>query len=246
MEGNVSIKAEHFFEVQGWNEDIPYGWEGKELSLRIFRRFPDFGKQIYSPVSILYHDMETDETRAAEKEKKMNATNEMLAQIHPDWNEYDRLWNPFYGATEALRPSAEWLDDQEFREQFDRLYSRVMLRNRKRISNFMDGKVFWFGREQLKQAYAEQGRGRPICIFGIGSLGEKVKSICDELQLSVACFSDNNSSHWGGERLGKPVISPDHLSTHYYVMIASSWRYHISLQLKEKGLEKGRDFIEVL
>ncbi len=56
MEADLSIAADAFFNVGGWNDTTFIGGEGVELSLRLLKRYPDMRKQVYWPESIIYHN----------------------------------------------------------------------------------------------------------------------------------------------------------------------------------------------
>lgn len=73
-----------------------------------------------------------------------------------------------------------------------------------------------------------------IAIFGAGGRGRDFKKFWESLGGTVSCFSDNNSSLWGAEFCGLPVVSPKELIRINIPIIVASFAMHaIGKQLHE-------------
>lgn len=246
LEGNASYRSEIFFSVNGWNEEIEYGGEGKDLSLRIFRHKSDYTRQIYSPISILYHDMELDEGKLQIKINKMRESNSKLALKYSEWNSYEEAWESYSQHSHLLVENACWLEQPYWHEEFNRLASRVKVRNHSNITSFIEGKIFAGNHLELLKAYETVGAERPICIFGTGALGEKVLRACQTIPLYVSAYADNDWRLWGTDKAGITIYNPANLTANYFVLIASAWRFEIAEQLNSMGLKKGTDYVSIL
>ncbi len=80
---------------------------------------------------------------------------------------------------------------------------------------------------------------KSIIIFGAGIRGKRALEIAKHLSVDVSCFSDNDSSKWGGNVNGVPIISPDELGRYPYsipVFIANKFaEADIKIQLQNMG-----------
>jgi len=88
LEGNSSYNSSLFFDIGGWDDDIFTFGEGRDLSIRIFNKYPDFSKQIYSPEPLIYHDYRNDHKESIEKKEKLKMSFQKLAEKHKNWDEY--------------------------------------------------------------------------------------------------------------------------------------------------------------
>lgn len=87
VEGNTSYRAEQFFQVGGWDDEIRFGGGGLELYFRLLTIEPDKRKQIYSPLPIIYHDYARDEEHLKEKRRKQEMSFARLREKYPQWDE---------------------------------------------------------------------------------------------------------------------------------------------------------------
>lgn len=78
-----------------------------------------------------------------------------------------------------------------------------------------------------------------IILFGAGVYAKKYKSLLEYLHMDFNYFTDNDSTKWGTELYGKPVISPTELR--YYpgckIIISSTHESAIRKQLSDMGFE---------
>ncbi len=243
LEGNTSYLASVFFEVGGWDDEINFGGGGRELSLRIYNRYPEYHKQIYSPISLIYHDYASSEEHLQSKKLKQMISFERLADKYDNWYSFAADWKVFQGNEGLLEIRTEWSSNEE--EQFRTLYDQITLRNSYRIKAYEEIRVSLYDLPRLNDLIDVQHSSQKICIFGAGAFGEL---FCDILQLNdlrIDCFSDNNESLWNTEKKGIPIISPSELTRNYFVFIASVWSYEIGQQLVEVGLDSSVNYIVV-
>lgn len=92
LEGNCSYRADCFFKVGGWDDEIMFGHGGRELSLRLLGVEPDQRKQIYSPDPVIYHDFAANEGHLVEKQKKQEASLHRLKKKYPQWDNITNSW----------------------------------------------------------------------------------------------------------------------------------------------------------
>lgn len=92
----------------------------------------------------------------------------------------------------------------------------------------------------------ELRKNKKIIMFGTGALAKDTLSI---IPISITHFVDNNSSKWESEFLGVSVKSPQILLEYpkddILIIIASSYYFDISLQLKEMGFIEEVNFFPV-
>jgi len=243
LEGNTSYIASIFFEVGGWDDEINFGGGGRELALRIFNRYPEYHKQIYSPISIIYHDFASSIEHLQSKVLKQNKSFERLAEKHEDWHSFAASWKAFQGNEEMLELKSGWTANDE--EQLRALYNQINSRNKSRINEYEETRISLFDQPRLTDLIDIQHRSKKICIFGAGTYGEMFHDSLQQFQLRVDCFSDNNTAVWNTEKRGVPIISPDNLTAEHYVFIVSKWNYEIILQLEERGFLPSENFIVV-
>lgn len=102
LEGNASYRAENFFAVGGWDDEIIFGGGGIELAIRLMSSEPDMQKQIYSPEPVIYHDYVTDEAHLQAKRKKQNKSFARLRKKHPIFDSFQHAWNRYIGHHELI------------------------------------------------------------------------------------------------------------------------------------------------
>ena len=104
-------------------------------------------------------------------------------------------------------------------------------------------------RNQEKKAEVERKLLREleeeeVVIFGCGHYGERCFLFCDNHNIAVAAFSDNNSDLWGKQHCGYEVCSPAELTGKYsgmkVIISAPKYEREIQVQLEEAGVEKER------
>jgi GT2 family glycosyltransferase/glycosyltransferase involved in cell wall biosynthesis/Flp pilus assembly protein TadD len=101
-EGNFSIKSELFFRTGGWDDEIRFGCGGVDLSRRIFEIEPELRKQIYTPLAEIFHDYASDNQHLNEKVEKQNNSRQYLRQKHPDYENFLKMWEPFWQRPDTL------------------------------------------------------------------------------------------------------------------------------------------------
>jgi glycosyltransferase involved in cell wall biosynthesis/SAM-dependent methyltransferase len=82
LEGNASYRADVFYKVGGWDDDIIFGHGGIDLAIRLLAVEPDKRKQIYSPLPVIYHDFAVDTEHLTSKLKKQNESLLRLRKKH--------------------------------------------------------------------------------------------------------------------------------------------------------------------
>ncbi|MFH1878171.1 MAG: FkbM family methyltransferase [Candidatus Omnitrophota bacterium] len=96
--------------------------------------------------------------------------------------------------------------------------------------------------ETLKKSYGLENMEsfRGAIIFGTGILGVKTARLLKDLKIDAAAFSDNDSSKWGKNIKGLPVIPPRMIVEREYsrIIIASKYVRDIYFQLKKMQLER--------
>nr|WP_285849278.1 methyltransferase domain-containing protein [Brevibacillus borstelensis] len=84
---------------------------------------------------------------------------------------------------------------------------------------------------------------KKIIVFGTGGISEV---ICNNSNIQISYFIDNNKKKWGSNFLGKPVKSPEAIleesKDSFAVIILSSYYQQIAKQVKGFGLEENTDF----
>jgi len=88
LEGVTAYKADVFFKIGGWDDDIVFGHGGIELSYRITQAYPDLRKQIYYPGMVIYHDYVDSLDLLAEKDQKQATSKKRLEEKQPDINNF--------------------------------------------------------------------------------------------------------------------------------------------------------------
>ncbi len=102
LEGNSSYRADAFYAVGGWDDDINFGYGGWELALRLLRLHPDPRKQIYSPGPVIYHDFAMSTEHLQEKRKKQEDSLQRLKKKYPDWDAVMNGWLQYTGRSDLL------------------------------------------------------------------------------------------------------------------------------------------------
>lgn len=240
LEGNSSYSAKVFFEVGGWDDAIRFGGGGRELALRIFKKYPDYRRQIYSPISIIYHDYASNEEHLISKLAKQKESYQRLQKVHQDWHSFAASWIRYYGDEDSLIENDKL--ETDFHLYFGKAAKQILLRNNERIDNYEKYRIFLYNKEKLSGLIKGRNSDTKICIFGTGSVGEKVYQGLKLHGVKADCFTDNNPDKWSQEKFGVKVIAPDELDESYLIFIASSWHFDIFNQLLGKGLQPGQHF----
>lgn len=245
LEGNTSYNAKVFFEVGGWDDDIKYGGEGKALAIKIWEYSPDFKKQIYSPISIIYHDYASSHERLKEKLDQQKRSFDYLSHKYSIWNKFDELWLNYEGNVASLNETDLWKNDSKQRK-YHELKARVYKRNEANLLSYMNGKVFLHDSKELKMKIRKCQGKCCISIFGAGEYGLKVYSNLLKYGIHVNYFIDNDSSKWGNKSEGIPIIGPSSLTKEHFILIASSWFFEISEELQRLGYRRNEDYLIVI
>lgn len=82
-----------------------------------------------------------------------------------------------------------------------------------------------------------------LLIFGTGSFGMKIDSIFKNNSINCSAFIDNDKSKWGQKLNGKQIFSLEEIDEKSLIIVCSSWWEEISIQLINKGMIEGKDFI---
>lgn len=240
LEGNASFQSKEFFMVGGWDDNIKYGHGGLELSMKLSSIEPNKTKQIYSPISIIYHDPITDPLKQEEKEKKQNKSKKRLMELYPEWDAYLDSWNELYERHDLIRYKEKI--DKQF-PRFFKLYQKVIgehlsifARNTSELDKRNKTMLF-----RLK--YLQEIRYIKIFIFGAGSLGLDLLHFLNNQQVVVSGFYDNDESKWGNYINGLAISNPNNIQDNDYIIIASTWEQEIVKQLLERGLKPIENFV---
>lgn len=82
---------------------------------------------------------------------------------------------------------------------------------------------------------------KQVVLFGASSAGRAVLQWCQQLELNVICFLDNDPGKWGSQIKGIPVRNPHEFFEsqiqNYSIIIASQHDIDISRQLKTMGMD---------
>jgi len=244
LEGNTSYSASVFYEVGGWDDQIQFGGGGQELALRIYQLYPYHHKQIYSPISIIYHDYASNEEHLVTKLKRQQESLSRLKSKYDNWLSFEFSWDRYYGDESVLELQANGhVEDQLKLEQSAR---QIRIRNEERTQNYMIGKVFLYDLDALTNLINVIHIGKKICIFGAGSLGERLLEGLRSNRLRVDCFADNQTSKWSEVISGIPVVSPADINEEYLVFIASAWKNEIAGQLEGMGFRAVDHYLIVI
>ncbi|MDD1503983.1 methyltransferase domain-containing protein [Lysinibacillus sp. CNPSo 3705] len=95
----------------------------------------------------------------------------------------------------------------------------------------------------LKQINNLKETKEDLLIFGAGSFGIKVDAIFRNNAISCSAFIDNDESKWGQKLNGKPICSLERINEKSLIIVCSSWWKEVSIQLTNKGMIEGEDFI---
>jgi len=101
-EGNSSYRADEFFRIGGWDDDIRFGHGGVDLSYRLLKIEPDRRKQIYHPAPFIYHEHTEDAEILKEKRARQEQSYKRLEQKNPGFNLFMRSWDNYYHRSDLL------------------------------------------------------------------------------------------------------------------------------------------------
>ena len=84
----------------------------------------------------------------------------------------------------------------------------------------------------------EYKKKEKVILFGAGVYAKKYKALLEYLHMDFDYFTDNDSSKWGTELYGKPVITPNELINFQdcKIIISSTHEIAIRRQLSDMGL----------
>lgn len=239
LEGNASYRADLFYKVGGWDDEIIYGHGGLELAIRLLNIEPDKRKQIYSPLPVIYHDLVDSEEQFLRKRQQHIAAFEYLKKKHPDVERHREEWQALFQEEGALLSKGT----EEQRSAMKLLQARVVQRNQDKINMMNQLFVPSYDDDLIKHTFNQLMPGKKCKLFGAGYLGEHIIKILRKYGIEPECFLDNDSKKWGTRFAGLEVQSPDSLSTNDFIIIASIYSYEIAEQLQNRGLDKNKDFI---
>lgn len=246
LEGNTSYNAKVFFEVGGWDDDIKYGGEGKALAIKIWEYSLDVTKQIYSPISIIYHDYASSHERFKEKLVLQKESFDYLSQKYSIWNEFDELWLDYEGNVSLLKETNLWKSDSNLQKEYYDLKERIYTRNETYLLSYMNGKAFLHETQRIKEIVKQFQGKRRISIFGAGEYGGRVYESLLRQGIDVKYFIDNDSSKCGDIKSGIPIIEPSSITKEHFILVASSWFFEISEQLEKMGYRRNDDYLIII
>ncbi len=148
LEGNTSYRAEAFFAVGGWDDDINFGGGGVELAIRLAEYDPDFRKQIYTPSAVIYHDYATDLNHLKHKKERQENSKSRLRRKHSSWDQVMRGLHQYSGCEDLL-----------IRRKTEDCAGQAVLHNRAKLHVRLDGSktekarqemAYWFERQQAE------------------------------------------------------------------------------------------------
>jgi len=91
-EGNITFKAQTFYDLSGWDDDIFFGYGGLELSYRILLKYPEYRYQIYAPKAIIHHDFVKDTQRNT---RKFEMQEDSLKRLKAKYPNIEKLYDGF-------------------------------------------------------------------------------------------------------------------------------------------------------
>lgn len=243
LEGNASYCSNVFYKVGGWDDSIFYGHGGLELSMRILKIEPNKRKQIYSPLPIIYHDFVQNESEFQRKRNIHVEAYKYLKKKHVTLEDHLKEWDNLF-----LREDMLIKKDTKpyFKKSFDNLKEDIYRRNNERIKYMNDLYVPSYNlttvSEVLESSLALNEK-RGCVIFGAGSLGRRLSSLLERINITPSYFVDNDSNKWGNQINGVEVIPPNKIPENCIIIVASMYSYEISPQLIKLGYEKNKDFV---
>ena len=88
LEGNLSIKTDTFYKIEGFSDEIFFGYGGAELSYRLKMKAGINEPTWYFPDPVIYHDYSSNEDNLEEKKKSQNRSLELVKKKYEDFDEY--------------------------------------------------------------------------------------------------------------------------------------------------------------
>lgn len=239
IEGNSSIQASIFFQVGGWNDDIFYGMEGLDLSIRFLSLEPDKSKQIYTPFPIIYHDFFRGAQHFENKHIKQSSVLADLKEKYPHLNRHIQEWEEMILLSDLI--SRKVVGDDKLN---DELLNGIYLRNKLKINEMTEGFIPFYDTDTIKTQMAENRLpATRVSIFGAGMASKRILKMLNRLGIKVVIFYDNDREKWGSYFLGIEVRNPAEITDEDYIVIASLWSSEIKEQLENRGLIYQRNFI---
>ena len=87
LEGNLSIIAKNFFQVNGFSDEIIYGFGGGDLAYKLKASNPEIEPNWYFPGPKIYHDFTSDSNALSKKIDKQEKSYEILVKKYPGFEE---------------------------------------------------------------------------------------------------------------------------------------------------------------
>lgn len=243
LEGNTSIRAEVFFKVGGWDDQLFYGHEGLDLSIRLLDVEPDISKQVYSPLPILFHDFtENDKTLERKKEKQLLSWR-LLEKKHPAI----RLIRDFWLNS---RSKCNDIKYNKCSTSFLLEFEKQLLNSKARYFEYLEQINVEHYNLQNFNHYSKLMKMINECptqiyLFGAGEKGRHIYSLLKKMNIEIQGFIDNGQENWGLYIDSKKISRLDEISSNSFIMIASTWEDEISNQLIEEGFSLNKDFVKL-
>lgn len=239
LEGNFSVAAEPFFQAGGWNDDLFFGVEGLDLSMRLLEIEPDKRKYIYSPVPVIYHDFYRGERHFSDKHRKQMEALRSVQQRFPDVHLHLAEWRDYFQQEQLLlRTGSGSLN------ALDQLWKRIMTRNQRKIEQLRRNIVPLDDEEEIHRLRLRlEAQSRHCAIFGAGELGALAWKVLSRQGVPVSCFYDNDPAKKGLTVGNVEVRHASEIRPEDFIVIASVWAPDIAKQLVSLGFREGDDFV---
>lgn len=104
IEGNTSYRSEPFFACGGWDDDLFFGHEGAVLALRLWRRDPEWRRQIYSPDPVILHDFAHSADHMQAKRARQRESLQRILQAYPDYEGFLESWKRWHLQQDEILP----------------------------------------------------------------------------------------------------------------------------------------------
>jgi glycosyltransferase involved in cell wall biosynthesis len=239
LEGNFSIASQLFFQAGGWNDNLFFGVEGLDLSLRLLQIEPDKRKYMYSPIPVIYHNFYRGDRHFAEKHRKQMEALRAVRQRFPGLDRHLAEWRDYFQQEQALHRtgSESWSAMEQLRE-------RIFVRNRVKI-DLLRGNAFSIHDEEgIRLLHLRlRKEGRHCAIFGAGELGALAWKVLSRQGVPVSCFYDNDPAKKGLTVGNVEVRHASEIRPEDFIVIASVWAPDIAKQLVSLGFREGDDFV---
>jgi|GEM_PF-541409 len=88
LEGNLSVKAEAFFKIGGFSDDISFGYGGAEFSYRLKKISGVTEPAWYFPQPLIHHDYIKDEVHSKVKKQRQEESLKRIVSVYNDFESY--------------------------------------------------------------------------------------------------------------------------------------------------------------